>query len=109
LGRKLCPHCKEPYEPKQEELGNIKLSTDLIYRAKGCDQCSHTGYKGRMVVAEVLLVDEAMRRLIGKNAAYNEIRDIARQNGMATLFESGIKKVEEGVTSLDEILGVTVG
>jgi type IV pilus assembly protein PilB len=109
LGRKLCPHCKEPYEPKQEELGEIKLSTDLIYRAKGCDQCSHTGYKGRMVVAEVLMVDDEMRRLIGKNASYSEIRDAARKNGMATLFEIGIKKVEEGVTSLDEILGVTVG
>ncbi len=109
LGRKLCPHCKEPYEPKQEELGEIKLATDLIYRAKGCDLCSHTGYKGRMVVAEVLLVDEAMRRLIGKNATYNDIRDAARKNGMATLFEIGIKKVEEGVTSLDEMLGVTIG
>jgi type IV pilus assembly protein PilB len=109
LGRKLCPQCKEAYEPKPEELGDVKLSTDLIYRAKGCDNCSHTGYKGRMVVAEVLVIDEATKRLIGKNPSYTELRDAARKNGMQTLYETGIKKVEEGVTSLEEILGVTVG
>jgi type IV pilus assembly protein PilB len=109
LGRKLCPNCKEPYEPKPEELGDVKLNVDLIYRAKGCDQCSHTGYKGRMVVAEVLFMDEDMRRLVGKGGTYTDIRDAARKAGMSTLFETGIKKVEDGITSLDEILGVTVG
>ena len=109
LGRKLCPQCKEAYEPKLEELGDIKLSTDLIYRAKGCDNCSHTGYRGRLVIGEVLLVDDAIKRMIGKNPTYNELRDAARQNGMQTLYETGIKKVEEGVTSLEEVLGVTVG
>jgi type IV pilus assembly protein PilB len=109
LGRRLCPHCKEAYEPKADELGEVKLSTDLIYRAKGCDQCSHTGYKGRMVFAEILVVNEEMKKMIGRNAPYNEVRDAARKNGMATLFESGIKRVEEGITSLEEVLGVTVG
>lgn len=109
LGRKLCPHCKEAYEPKPEELGDIKLNADLIYRAKGCDQCSHTGYKGRMVIAEVLQVDDEMKRLLSKNASYTDIRDAARKNGMMTLFESGLKKVEEGTTSLEEVFGVTAG
>jgi type IV pilus assembly protein PilB len=109
LGRRLCPHCKEAYEPKADELGEVKLSTDLIYRAKGCDQCSHTGYKGRMVFAEVLVVNEEMKKLIARNAPYNEIRDAARKNGMCTLFESGIKRVEDGITSLEEVYGVTVG
>ncbi|MEI8012001.1 MAG: ATPase, T2SS/T4P/T4SS family [Candidatus Omnitrophota bacterium] len=106
LARKLCPQCKEPYEPKLEELGDIKLSTDLIYRPKGCDQCSHSGYKGRMVVAEVLPVDDTLRRMIGKNVSYSELGDAAVQAGMATFMEIGIKKVEEGVTSLEEILSV---
>jgi type IV-A pilus assembly ATPase PilB len=109
LGRRLCVHCKEAYEPKPEELGDVKLSVDLIYRAKGCDECSHTGYKGRMVIAEVLLIDDVIRRLISKNATYNELRDAARKNGMATLYESGLKRVEEGITSLEEVLGVTIG
>jgi type IV pilus assembly protein PilB len=109
LGRKLCPHCKEAYEPKPDELGEVKLNVDLIYRAKGCDKCSHTGYRGRMVVAEVLVVDDDIRRLISKGANFNDLRDLARKNGMATLYESGIKQVEAGITSLDEILGVTIG
>jgi type IV pilus assembly protein PilB len=109
LGRKLCVHCKEAYEPKADELGNLKLSTDLIYRAKGCDQCSHTGYKGRMAISEVLVVNEEMKKLISRSAPYNEVRDVARKNGMATLFETGIKMVESGLTSLEEVLGVAVG
>ncbi len=107
LGRKLCPKCKEPYEPNKEQLGDIKLNSDLIYRAKGCDECNHTGYKGRVVIAEVMTINDEVRSLISKNASHTEIRDAARKNGMDTLFESGIKKVEEGITSLDEILGVT--
>ena len=62
-----------------------------------------------MVIAEVLLIDETIKRMIGKNLSYTELRDAARQNGMQTLYETGIKKVEEGVTSLEEVLGVTVG
>ena len=109
LGRKLCPICKEPHEPKPEELGGIKLKADLIYRPKGCDKCSHTGYKGRMVIAEVLPIDDEIRRLIGRNALYSELYDCARKNGMMTMFEAGIRKVESGITSLEEIFGVTVG
>jgi type IV pilus assembly protein PilB len=62
-----------------------------------------------MVFAEILVVNEEMKKMIGRNAPYNEVRDAARKNGMATLFESGIKRVEEGITSLEEVLGVTVG
>ena len=109
LARKLCSDCKEPYEPKSEELGDIKLSTDLIYRAKGCDKCSHTGYRGRVVIAEIIMVDDDVRNIISKNGTYTELRDAARKNGMMTLFESGIKKVEDGATSLEEVLGVTLG
>ena len=109
LGRKLCPNCKEAYEPKPEELGDVKLKADLIYRPKGCDKCSHTGYKGRMVVAEVLMVDDEVRRLIGRNGTYTELRDTARKSGMMTLFEAGLRKVEAGITSLEEIYGVTAG
>ncbi|MBF0594306.1 MAG: Flp pilus assembly complex ATPase component TadA [Candidatus Omnitrophica bacterium] len=109
LGRKLCPHCKEPYEPKAEEMGDLKLKTELIYRAKGCDKCSHTGYRGRMVIAEVLMIDDDMRRLISRNGSYTELRDAARKNGMMTLFEAGIRKVEAGTTSLEEVYGVTLG
>lgn len=104
LVRKLCSKCKEPYEANGMMIGDYKIKSDLIYRAKGCDECSHTGYRGRMVVAEVLVVNDAIRALLTKNATYEAIKDAARKNGMDTLFEVGMKRVEEGLTSVDEIL-----
>ncbi|MDE2027476.1 MAG: Flp pilus assembly complex ATPase component TadA [Candidatus Omnitrophica bacterium] len=107
LARRLCPNCKEPYEANGLTVGGYKIKNDLIYRAKGCDECSHTGYKGRLVISEVMPVNDDMRNLISRSASYNEIKDAARRNGMDTLFESGMKRVESGVCSVDEILGVT--
>ncbi len=107
LARKLCTKCRETYGAAGQMVGNYKIKSDLIYRAKGCDDCNHTGYKGRFVISEVMVIDEEMRSLLSRGAAYNEIRDAARKNGMDTIFEVGLKRVEEGVTSLDEALGVT--
>ena len=109
LGRKLCLKCREPYEAAGQMVGEYKIKSDLIYRAKGCEDCNHTGYKGRIVIAEVMAINDEIRTLMTRNGGYNEIRDAARKNGMETLFECGMKKVEEGITSLDEILGVTMG
>lgn len=108
LARRLCPNCKDPYEPAPEQHGGIEFKSDLIYRPKGCVECNNTGYKGRIVVAEVLIVDENIRSKISKAASDKEIKDAARQNGMLTLFESGIKLIEKGVTSYEEICRVTV-
>ncbi|MEI7999032.1 MAG: ATPase, T2SS/T4P/T4SS family, partial [Candidatus Omnitrophota bacterium] len=107
LARILCPKCKEPYESNSQTIVNYKIKSDLIYRAKGCDECSHTGYKGRTVVSEVMIIDDQIRSLLSKNDNYEQIRDSARKNGMDTLFEAGMKKVEEGITSIDEILSIT--
>src|SRR3989338_158846 len=109
LARKLCAKCKEPYENAGQTVGDYKIKSDLIYRGKGCEECNHTGYKGRVVIAEVMAINDELRLLITRGASYNEIQDAARKNGMDTLFESGIKKVEEGITSLDEVLGITAG
>jgi len=79
----------------------------LIYRAKGCDECNHTGYKGRFVISEVMVINDEIRTCITRGAGYNEIKDAARRNGMDTLFESGMKKVEAGISSVDEVLGVS--
>ncbi len=107
LARKLCVKCKEPYEANGLVVGNYKIKNDLIYRAKGCDECSHTGYKGRLVISEVMAINDEIRNLISHSASYTEIKDAARRNEMDTLFESGMKKVESGISSVDEILGVT--
>ncbi len=107
LARKLCPKCKEAYEANGLVVGGYKIKSDLIYRAKSCDECNHTGYKGRLVVSEVMGINDEIRSLIARSASYNEIKDAARRNEMDTLFESGMKKVETGITSVDEILGIT--
>ncbi len=107
LVRNLCPKCKEAYEVNGLMVGTYKVKSDLIYRAKGCDECSHTGYKGRMLISEVMAMNDEIRNLISRSAGYNEVRDAAKRNEMDTLFESGMKKVENGITSVDEVLGVT--
>jgi general secretion pathway protein E len=107
LARRLCPKCKEPVEPNPDLFGGIKFKSDLIYRAAGCEECNHTGYRGRIVITETLVVDDKVRELITNKANHTLIKDAARKNGMATLFEDGIKKVEEGITSFDEIVSIT--
>ncbi|MDD5195542.1 MAG: ATPase, T2SS/T4P/T4SS family [Candidatus Omnitrophica bacterium] len=105
LIRKLCPDCKEPYEIKKEELfRGVALNSPVIYKAKGCEKCNFIGYKGRTVIAEVILVDEALRDAVHRNLRAPEIMEIARKKGSLTLLESGLKRVEEGITSLEEVL-----
>ncbi|MBZ0166030.1 MAG: Flp pilus assembly complex ATPase component TadA [Candidatus Omnitrophica bacterium] len=108
LAKRLCSKCKEPYEPEPHKHGGHEFKSDLIYRAKGCVECNNMGYKGRVVVGEVLEVNDEIRLLIGKNASHQELKDCARKNGMSTLFESGLKLVEEGITSYEEICRISI-
>ena len=109
LVRKLCSDCKEAYEPRPEQLGNIKLKVDLIYKAKGCPKCGQVGYRGRLCIAECMTINEQIRELINQRASFMKIREVAKATGMRTLYESAIEKVEQGVTSLEEALSVTLG
>jgi type IV pilus assembly protein PilB len=110
LVRKLCPDCKEAYEPTPQQLKSVKLKTDLIYRPNGCTKCNQLGYKGRLCIAEVMLINEQIRILIAQRESFQRIKDEARKaTGMHTLYESAIKKVEGGITSLEEALAVTLG
>ena len=107
LIRKLCPDCKEPCEVKAEDIPqNIVLNSPVIYRAKGCEKCNLIGYKGRLVINEVVLIDEEIRAAISKGLSSSQIMEVARKKGALTLLESGIKRVEEGITSLEEVLSV---
>lgn len=108
LARRLCQKCKEPYEPNPAQHGGITFKTDLIYKPGGCEACKGSGYKGRIVVAEVMPIDDTLRALISKSASHAEIKDAARKNGMATIFESGIRLVEKGFTSYEEICRISV-
>lgn len=109
LLRKLCPDCKEAYEPTPEELGSVKIKSDLLFRPKGCPKCNQIGYKGRVAIGEVLVINEPIRELINQRASFLKIREVAVANGMQSLFESAIRKVEAGITSFEEALSVTIG
>jgi type IV pilus assembly protein PilB len=116
LARILCTHCKEPYEISRDQLlsnipdfpigeGEEKLT---LYRSKGCFRCSNTGYKGRVGVYELLLVNEEIRRLTLNHASSSEINDAAVASGMVTLRQDGLRKVKQGITSVEEIMRVIV-
>ncbi len=109
LIRKLCPDCKEALEPTKAQLKGASVKADLIYQAKGCAKCNNSGYKGRTCIVEVMPVTLEIQDLINQKAPFQKIREVARASGMQTLYESGIKKVEAGVTSLEEILSTTLG
>ncbi len=109
LVRKLCPECKEAYEPTPEQLKHVKLKAELIYRAKGCPKCNQLGYRERICIGEVMVINAQIQELINQKASFQRIREVARASGMQTLYESGLRKVEEGTTSLEEALSVTIG
>ncbi|MFA4888575.1 MAG: ATPase, T2SS/T4P/T4SS family [Candidatus Omnitrophota bacterium] len=109
LIRKLCPECKEAYEPTVEQLKGVLIKADLLYKAKGCAKCAQTGYKGRACISEVILLNEELEALINQKASTQQIREAARKNGMQTLYESALKKVEAGTTSLEEAFSITLG
>ena len=109
LIRKLCPDCKEAYEPAAAQLKGASIKAELIYRSKGCAKCNNTGFKGRTCIVEVMPVTLQIQDLINQRSSFQKIREVARATGMQTLFESGVKKVESGVTSLEEVMAVTLG
>ena len=109
LVRRLCPDCKEAYEPLPEQISRFNLRAELIYRPKGCPNCNQTGYLGRMLIAEVMTIDNHIRELIGKRADSSELRKAATQSGMESLLDSGVRKVEKGITSLEEVLSAVGG
>jgi len=107
LVRALCPHCKEAYTPDAKERELYHLKSPTLYRAKGCDKCRKIGYWGRMAIYEVLPVDEEIRRLITVDADLEKMRKVQKDRGYENLFQNGLKKVDRGLTTLEEILSVT--
>jgi len=109
LVRKLCDNCKEEYELPESVLIDTGLPPGTrAYRPVGCDVCRTTGYKGRSAVFEIMKVDETIQSLILENASTNRIRKEAISRGMRTLRQSGLRKVTDGVTSLEEVLQVSL-
>ncbi len=110
LVRVICPSCKEidSSSADKEELEIFGIDKDvLLYRGRGCERCANTGYYGRTGIFELLVVDDNIRKLILKSADSNQIREVARKNGMKTLLEDGAEKIRGGITTLSEVLRVT--
>lgn len=116
LVRKLCKHCREPYQATQEMLQRLEFPQEAIdrwseiklNRAVGCGRCNNTGYKGRLGIYEIMPVSEAIERLIVERKSADEIGRVANAEGMVTLREDGLQRVLQGITSIEEISRVIV-
>ena len=110
LVRRLCPHCKETFEPIRAEMPKdfpfqaIREGKGDIYRPVGCRECRHTGYSGRIALYELLAATEPIRLLASEGRHSQEIKEAARKAGMMTLRENGWRKVLNGITSIDEVV-----
>lgn len=109
LVRVLCDSCAEDYEPGSSEVAGAPAGSGAsghYRRASGCDQCSGSGYRGRVGIYEMLQITDEHRSLIAKGAAHGELRRVARRNGMETLHESGWRLAQSGTTSIEELMRV---
>jgi len=117
LVRKLCLECREEYEVTDSDLEPFRLSGSFegfesefdikrAYRAVGCNRCNNTGYIGRTVIGEIMVVNDEMRELIVSGASLTRLRDAALRNGMVPMRVSALRKVKENITGLDEIMRV---
>ena len=113
LVRKLCGECKSPVELSVDVLKSTGLdpfmssSNRTIYEAVGCEHCKQTGYRGRMAIHELFVLDASAQRAVLDGADAHQLREHARTRGMRTLYEDGLRKVALGLSSLDEVLRVT--
>ncbi len=110
LVRKLCRECRVPYVPSPAQWGEIGLSGEpagQFFAAKGCPSCMNTGYRGRLGIFEILIVDDRIRSLILERADSEGIKALAVSRGMRTILAAGAEKVRAGITSVEEVLRVT--
>ena len=113
LVRKICPHCCEEYDPSEEELKLVGLSRKRLngkklHQAKGCRECRNTGYLGRTGIFELIPMTRKVRALIYDNANEDEIRSCAMKEGMVSMRESGLRKILDGTTTIQEVLRITM-
>ena len=114
LVRKICRECKEEVQVPPGVLANLGFPPEeaksiTSYHGKGCNSCSETGYRGRLALYEVMSINEEVKKMILDGASTMELREAARRNGMLTLRESGLQKLREGITTLEEVMRVTTG
>jgi type IV pilus assembly protein PilB len=114
LVRRLCNNCKQPGELTETESRALRiepgqLQETQVMKPVGCDQCRQIGYKGRMGIFEIFVIDDEVRHMINKRSSTLMLRQRARELGMRTLREDGVRKVLAGLTSAEEVISITIG
>ncbi|NUN94034.1 MAG: type II secretion system ATPase GspE [Verrucomicrobiae bacterium] len=114
LIRKICAKCKEPYTPTQAEVDALRLSREALknstlFHGAGCSDCNRGGYRGRAGIFEIFVIDDEVRKMITEKVSSSVIRQRARELGMRTLREDGVRKVLAGMTTPEEVLAITMG
>lgn len=109
LIRKVCNYCKVPYNPSRDVLENLGFQIDenvTFYKGEGCDRCSHTGYRGRKAISEILPITPDIQKLLLSRVSSKEISAQAKKEGMKTLLDDAMTKAAEGLTTLEEVVRV---
>jgi type IV pilus assembly protein PilB len=114
LVRKVCKQCLQPYVPTDGEMRALNLTPDILKNAtlmkgRGCSNCNNTGNRGRFGIFEIFIIDDEARKLIYDRVPVSVLRARAREMGMRTLREDGIRKVVAGLTTPEEVIRATVG
>jgi type IV pilus assembly protein PilB len=114
LVRRICQHCKRPADLSESEMRALRIEPGQlrdaqVTHAKGCEQCRGTGYKGRMGVFEIFVLDDEIRHMIDNRTSTWNLRQRARELGMRTLREDGVRKVLAGFTTAEEVISITIG
>ena len=110
LVRKICPKCKKKYQVPDKMREHIKrcgIKTRNFYHGAGCKNCRDSGYVGRVGIYELLVIDDAFRSMINKDSSVNNMRSVFHKSGHRSLFEDGLLKVNQGLTTIEEVLRVT--
>ncbi|UFT97932.1 GspE/PulE family protein [Radiobacillus kanasensis] len=111
LVRRICPDCKKerPLTSVEQTLfTKYNLNVDTVSFGQGCERCKHTGYRGRMAIHELLVIDDKVREMLMNHASVSAIRDHLRNSSMAFLVEDGLQKIKDGWTTIEEVLRVTM-
>jgi general secretion pathway protein E/type IV pilus assembly protein PilB len=114
LVRRVCKQCAAPYSPTEGEYKQLGLDASntqgaTFLKGRGCGNCANTGYRGRFGIFEIFIIDDDARKLIYEKVSSSVLRNRAREMGMRTLREDGIRKVLAGLTTPDEVIRATVG
>jgi len=113
LVRKICPECREQTMPSTETLAELDLTPDDVvgkkfYRGRGCAACNNTGFKGRIGLFELMMINDALRDMVNRGSSTEQLRDLALQGGMRPLRTAGLEKIYAGVTTIEEVIRETV-